>query len=91
MKERIKKPIVIAGIAAVLVIVAVAAVLIGMKLSKKEAYRNIEIIECMGESIIYRADKGLKAYEEMKLRSGDTVSVKEGGFLRMKLDEDKYV
>ena len=47
MKERIKKPIVIAGIAAVLVIVAVAAVLIGMKLSKKEAYRNIEIIECM--------------------------------------------
>lgn len=63
----------------------------GWLLFGKLAYRSIEIIECYGENSIAREDKMLDAYPGMQLRSGDYVTVYEDSYLRMRLDDDKYV
>ena len=91
MENRKKKVRLFGGIVAGLIVIAIA-VLVVIKISNgKQSYRSIEVLETMGESIVYRADKEIAAYEAMKLRSGDTITVNENGFLRMKLDKDKYV
>ena len=77
------------------IILLIAVVLFGAVggwfVVQKTSYREIEIIECFGESSIVREAKSLDAYEGMKLRSGDYVTVYEDSFLRMRLDDDKYV
>ena len=77
------------------IILLIAVVLLGAVggwfVVQKTSYREIEIIECFGESSIVREAKSLDAYEGMKLRSGDYVTVYEDSFLRMRLDDDKYV
>jgi len=76
------------------VITAVAVLLIGViavVVLKKEVYRTLEIIECYGNSAVHRDDKIIEAYEGMKLRSGDHVSVNENSYVRMCFDGDKYV
>ena len=86
--KKSKKGLIIGVIAAlvVLIIGVVAAVVL-----KKEVYRTLEIIECYGSSTVHRDDKTLEAYEGMKLRSGDHVSVNENSYVRMCFDGDKYV
>ena len=91
MDNRKKKLRLFGGIAVGLIVIAIA-VFIVIKISNgKQSYRNIEVLETMGKSIVYRDDKEILAYEAMKLRSGDTITVNENSFLRMKLDKDKYV
>ena len=88
MSQARKKLLIIAIVVAV---VAVAVLAVVKLTGGKQAYRTIEIIECVGEGSVFRDGKEIAAYEGMKLRSADTVSVKEDSYLRMKLDRDKYV
>lgn len=89
-KKKIPKKFLLIGIAVVAVI-AVAAVIAIVFANRKESYRTLEIIECVGEGTVYRAGKEIAAYEDMHLRSGDSITVGENSYLRMKLDDDKYV
>ena len=89
MSEKSKKTLLFGALAAVAVIAIIAVVVFALR--KPETYRTLEIIECVGESMVYRDDKEIVAYEDMKLRSGDTVTVGENGYVRMKFDDDKYV
>ena len=76
---------------AAIVLIAIVSVAIVMVVKKKESYRTLEIIECVGEGTVYRGEKEIAAYEDMKLRSGDTITVGENSYVRMKFDDDKYV
>jgi len=84
------KKYLIFGIAAV-AIIAIVSVVVAVTVKRKESYRTLEIIECVGESTVFRGKKEIAAYEDMKLRSGDTVTVGENSYVRMKFDDDKYV
>ena len=86
-----KKMFLFGGIAAAVIVIAVVLIVVLKPSTGNESYRSIEVLEAVGENVVYRNDKEIAAYESMKLRSGDTLSVNEGGYLRMRLDEDKYV
>ena len=77
-------------LAAVVVAMALAATAC-IFLFRKSGYRSLEVLESYGDTSVYRDDKELKAYEGMLLRSGDYLTVREDSYLRMRLDDDKYV
>ena len=56
-----------------------------------KAYRSIIVVEVEGKVSVSRDGNSYDAYPQMKLRSGDGLSVPAGGFARLKLDGDKYV
>ena len=89
-EKKSSKKFLILGLLAVAVI-AVISVVVVMTVKKKESYRTLEIIECVGDGTVYRGEKEIAAYEDMKLRSGDTITVGENSYVRMKFDDDKYV
>lgn len=74
------------AVLAMLVIAATAWLVLG-----KKGYRTLEIIESGDGNNVHRAGKTIQAYEGMKLRSGDYVSVDEDSYVRMCFDGDKYV
>lgn len=82
-----KTGIIVALIAIVFVIGAAAGIL----LMRHSGYRSLEVLESYGDAIVYRDNKELQAYEGMQLRSGDYLAVQEDSYLRMRLDDDKYV
>ena len=60
--------------------------------NKEESYRLIEIMELEGNAVIDRETVGeLEAYENMRLESGDYVTVPEDSYMILNLDDDKYV
>lgn len=74
---------------AVLLVLAALAAGCG---KKEETYRDIRIMSIEGTATVVRESVGeLKAYEEMKLESGDALSVDTGSSLILSLDGDKYV
>ena len=59
---------------------------------KEEGYRMMQIYQTEGNNTIEREDVGsMEAYENLNLISGDSVSVALESFMRLKVDEDKYV
>ena len=77
--------------ATVAVVGGVGAVL-GVTLTKEEAYRVIKVFEMTGEAVVTRAGTGdLDAYVGMNLESGDTLTVGDDSTLRISMDSDKYV
>lgn len=77
--------------ATVAVVGGVGAVL-GVTLTKEEAYRVIKVFEMTGEAVVTRAGTGdLDAYVGMNLESGDTLVVGDDSTLRISMDSDKYV
>ncbi len=59
---------------------------------KEESYRNITVMSMEGSATVERASAGLlDAYVDMRLESGDQVSVGEGSNLVLDLDSDKYI
>lgn len=59
---------------------------------KDEGYRLIQIYEINGKATIDREKIGsMDAYENLNLQSGDKVSTMIESYLRLKLDEDKYL
>lgn len=60
--------------------------------SKEEAYRQIKVLSLQGTATVTRASVGsMDAYEDMRLETGDAVSVPAGSTLVLELDGDKYV
>ena len=59
---------------------------------KEEGYRLIQVYEVSGQATIEREKVGsMDAYENLNLVSGDWVNVLKESFLRLKMDEDKYM
>lgn len=57
-----------------------------------EAFRSIQIYELEGSADIEReGGDALKAVENLYLQSGDRVTTAAGSFMRLKLDDDKYI
>ncbi len=83
-----KKSSIIAG--SVIAVVAVVALIIYFT-GRKEAYRSIKIFEIDGSCKVERNGDSLDAFKDMELSSGDTLTVEEGSFVRLILDDDKYV
>lgn len=58
----------------------------------ENSYRSIQIYELQGSATIEREGVGvIDAIENLYLRSGDRIEVSQDSFLRLKLDDDKYI
>jgi len=76
--------------AVVLVLVGIIAFFILGK--EEEGYRLIQVYEVNGDATIERESVGsMEAYENLNLMSGDKVTTMLESYLRLKLDEDKYL
>lgn len=82
------KIIIISCVAAAAVSVTAAVVI----LNSEDAYRVIKVFEIEGEAFVSRENTGeLEAYEGMNLESGDVLHVGDGSYMRLSLDNDKYI
>ena len=60
--------------------------------SSEDGYRVIRIYEVSGNATLQRENVGeMDAYENLNLISGDFLSVLSESYLRLKMDEDKYM
>lgn len=71
--------------------VVVAAIILVVLLTRDKGYRSIILIEVNGKVSVTRDGQTLDGVPQMKLRSGDGISVPADGYARLKLDDDKYV
>ena len=79
-------------VCAAVVVVGGTAAAVGIYMTKEDTYRVLKVFEMSGEATVSREGSGeLAAYVGMNLESGDTVSVAEGGTVRLSLDGDKYI
>lgn len=78
---------------AAVAMVAVAAVLLITRFAgKEETYRLIQIYQLEGTATIEREGIGpMDAVENLYLNSGDRICVGDGSYMRLKLDDDKYI
>ena len=76
-------------------IAAVAALIITLifVFSGEDSYRSIKVFEIDGscKGRVERGGDSLDAFKNMALSSGDSLTVGDGSFARLKLDDDKYV
>lgn len=79
-------------IAAALAVVAAVVLLVLHFTKKEDSYRSIQIYELDGAATIEREGIGtIDAVENLYLESGDRITVPAGSFMRLKLDDDKYI
>ena len=80
-------------IAAVVAVIAAIAVFLVAHFTKSEdAYRSIQIYEVEGAASVDREGIGaMEAVENLYLESGDRITVSGGSYMRLKLDDDKYI
>ena len=84
-----KKLKIVIPLVVVLAIGIVAALLL---FNKEDGYRSIQVYQVNGEVTLDRENVGIMdAYENLNLISGDALETFLESFLRLKLDEDKYV
>lgn len=77
--------------AAIMGLLIVSALIISFGMKKEESYRDIKIMSIKGRATVERASVGsLDAYEEMKLESGDRLSVDSSSSLILSMDDNKY-
>ncbi|WP_283162775.1 InlB B-repeat-containing protein [Tannockella kyphosi] len=58
----------------------------------QESYRTIKVLEYDGTATIDREDIGeISIYDGMQLVSGDKITVDQDSYVRLVLDEDKYI
>jgi ferric-dicitrate binding protein FerR (iron transport regulator) len=82
-----KKMIIISAI----VLAVVAALVVFLVLSKKDAYRILKVFELDGEAKVTRSDIGeIDPYVNMVLESGDNVKLNTG-LMTLQADDDKYI
>ena len=84
-----KKLLAIIGSAVALVAIVVACIFIFA--GGEDSYRSIKVFEIDGSCKVERDGDTLDAFKNMALSSGDTLTVGDGSFTRLKLDDDKYV
>ena len=80
-------------IAAVVVVLASVTIFAVVHFTKSDdTYRTIQIYELKGSAVIEREDIGsMAAVENLYLESGDRIIVDNGSYMRLKLDDDKYI
>ncbi|MCR5633231.1 MAG: FecR domain-containing protein [Eubacterium sp.] len=82
-----KKVIIISAI----VLAVIAALVVFLVLSKKDAYRILKVFELDGEAKVTRSDIGeIDPYVNMVLESGDNVKLNTG-LMTLQADDDKYI
>lgn len=71
---------------------AVIAVIVFFALRARSAgYRDISVFELSADGVVSRNGEELSVYQGMKLQNGDNLKVSGDGFVRLLLDQDKYV
>ena len=89
MKLTTKYGIIAAGAMAIVVTAAILIIFWG---KSKDAYRSIQIYEVKGTASIERNGIGMmEAVENLYLESGDRITVSGDSYIRLKLDDDKYI
>ncbi len=86
-----KKVKLIGGIAAVGVVLAIAVAVILSLNGGNEVYRDISVFELNASASVTRDGVALDAYQGMRLEDGDSIKVSDDGYIRLLLDNDKYV
>ena len=77
--------------AAIMGLLIVSALIISFGMKKEESYRDIKVMSIKGTATVERASVGsLDAYEDMKLESGDRLSVDSNSSLILSMDDNKY-
>ena len=77
--------------AAIMGLLIVSALIISFGMKKEESYRDIKVMSIKGTATVERASVGaLDAYEDMKLESGDRLSVDYSSSLILSMDDNKY-
>ncbi len=84
-----KKALIFGGGA--IAVVAIVVALIFIFTGGEDAYRSIKVFEIDGSCKVDRDGDSLDAFKNMALSSGDSLTVGDGSFARLKLDDDKYV
>ena len=89
-KKKIDKKIII--IISLVVLAVFGAMIVFCMPKDEEGYRVIQVYEVDGTATLKRENVGeMDAYENLNLLSGDWLSVLKESFLRLKMDEDKYM
>ncbi|MCM1044307.1 MAG: FecR domain-containing protein [Candidatus Gastranaerophilales bacterium] len=87
-----KRKLTLAGGIAAAAVVLVAAVVMILKLNgQTDTYRDISVFELNASANVTRDGTTLDAYQGMHLENGDRILVGDGGYIRLLLDNDKYV
>lgn len=77
--------------AAIMGLLIVSALIISFGMKKEESYRDIKVMSIKGTATVEQASVGaLDAYEDMKLESGDRLSVDSSSSLILSMDDNKY-
>ena len=75
-----------------IVVVAGIVLMVSHFFKKEDAYRSILVYELEGTAEIERENKGsIRAAENIYLESGDRLTVADDSYMRLKLDDDKYI
>lgn len=79
------------AIAGILAVIAVAAIVVFLNKREQTQFREISVFEAEAEATVLRKDQTIDTYKGMKLENGDRLSVGPKGFIRLLLDDDKYI
>lgn len=85
-----RKKGIIAAVVGIVILVALGIFL--LVLGKEEGYRMMQVYQINGRASIQRENIGnIEAYENLNLISKDKVEVATDSYMRLKVDEDKYI
>lgn len=72
-------------------ILLAAAAGIFLLTKEQTEFREISIFEASATATVKRGSETIHIYEGMKLENEDYVTVKDDGYIRLRLDDDKYI
>ena len=91
MKQLLFKSKILIASLSVAVTVGIVAVVVMLVSKDDEAYRTIKVIETVGEVNVLKENEKYAAYSGMILEEGYELTTGEESYVRLILDDDKYV
>lgn len=79
------------AVVGILAVIAVAATIFFLNRRGQTQFREISIFEAEADATVLRKDQTIDTYKGMKLENGDRLTVGPEGYIRLLLDDDKYV
>lgn len=79
------------AVVGILAVIAVAATVFFLSTRDQTQFREISIFEAEADATVLRKEQTIDTYKGMKLENGDRLTVGSEGFIRLLLDDDKYV
>ncbi len=79
------------AVVGILAVIAVAAAVFFLNRRGQTQFREISIFEAKADATVLRKGQTIDTYKGMKLENGDHLTVGPEGFIRLLLDDDKYV